>query len=211
MLSSTLQRATAPLPARCLPGHQVVSGGALLRARSANSGLCHDGRLGVAGPPTPRMTRSLRGSSPQAGPPLSRAAAAHRCRPCLRPPGSGVTRPPLQPASPQGHDVTDSAAGHSTQPRQMELVVVPRSDELQAAEDALGLALVALLGGTRAPMSPAMVCRYLYDCFGILAEEVDVRRHDPEDFVVRFHHRTDHDRVLAAPPMGSLLPLIWRP
>lgn len=89
-----------------------------------------------------------------------------------------------------------------------EFVVISRSAELMAAEDALGLALVA---GTRPPVSPVMVSRYLFDRFGIPAEAVDVRRHDPEDFVVRFRHCTDRDRVLAAPPMGALLPLIWRP
>lgn len=56
-----------------------------------------------------------------------------------------------------------------------------------------------------------MMASYLYNRFEIRAEDADARRHDPEDFVVRFRHQADRDRVLAAPPMGALLPLIWRP
>jgi hypothetical protein len=45
-----------------------------------------------------------------------------------------------------------------------------------------------------------MVIRFIYDRFDIRADKVDVRRHDPEDFIVRFRHRTDRDRVLASRP-----------
>lgn len=95
--------------------------------------------------------------------------------------------------------------------RRSELVVVPRSVELQAAEDALGLALVVMVGGARPPVSPAMVSHYLFERFGLLYEDTDIRCHDPEDFVVRFRRDVDRDRVLAAPLMGPLLPLWpWR-
>lgn len=45
-----------------------------------------------------------------------------------------------------------------------------------------------------------MVVRFLFDHFGIEAEDADVRRHDPEDFIVHFRHHADRDRVLATPP-----------
>jgi len=88
-------------------------------------------------------------------------------------------------------------------------VVVPRSSAIQAAEDDLGNALVAMVGGTRPDVSTAMVYTMLFDRFGIAADEVDVRRHAPEDFVVRFHHQADRDRVLGSRPSGHL-PLVWR-
>lgn len=56
-----------------------------------------------------------------------------------------------------------------------------------------------------------MVLSYLLDWFGISADVVDIRWHAPEDFVVRFRHRVDRDRVLAAPLTGLFLPLVWRP
>lgn len=65
-----------------------------------------------------------------------------------------------------------------------------------------------MIGCSRPPVSTAMVSRYLLERFDIAAEEADVRRHEPEDFVVRFRHRVDRDRVLASRPSGLLLPLI---
>ena len=91
------------------------------------------------------------------------------------------------------------------------LLVVPRSAEIQAAEAMLESALVVLVGGTRPFVSPAMVYQYLHTTFDITHNDVDVRRHHPEDFVVRFRSRVDRDRVLSARPRGALLPLIWRP
>lgn len=88
------------------------------------------------------------------------------------------------------------------------LVVVPRTVVL-AHEETLDRALVAMVGGTRPAVSTAMVSAYLFERFGITTLEADVRLHEPEDFVVRFRHRTDRDRVLAAPPGGHLLPLVW--
>lgn len=60
-------------------------------------------------------------------------------------------------------------------------------------------------------MSTAMVSRYLLDRFDLPEDTFVVRRHEPEDFVVRFSRREDRDRILAAPPSGGLLPLIWHP
>lgn len=91
------------------------------------------------------------------------------------------------------------------------IIVVPRTAELQRAEDDLGLAMVVLVGGTRPAVSTAMVSAYLFERFGITSLDADVRRHDPEDFVIRFRHREDRERVLAARPTGAPLPLLWRP
>ena len=91
------------------------------------------------------------------------------------------------------------------------LVVLPRSAEVQGAEDVLELALVALVGGTRPQVTTAMVYSYLFNRFEITSDVVDVRRHYPEDFVVRFLQRADRDRVLGSQPGGYLIPLIWRP
>ena len=43
----------------------------------------------------------------------------------------------------------------------LELVVVPRTPAIQAAEDALSLALLALVVGTRPAVTPAMVLAHL--------------------------------------------------
>lgn len=56
-----------------------------------------------------------------------------------------------------------------------------------------------------------MVSRYLLERFDLTVQDVLVTHHDPEDFVVRFRRRVDRDRVLAAPAMGALLALVWRP
>jgi len=90
-------------------------------------------------------------------------------------------------------------------------VVVPRAAELQATEDELGHALVALVGGTRPPVSPSMVRQFLRDRFGIADGDARVRRHDPEDFVVWFRRLEDRERVLGTPAVGAQFTLIWRP
>jgi hypothetical protein len=86
---------------------------------------------------------------------------------------------------------------------------VPRSAELEAAERDLGLALVALVAGTRPPVSPAMVRDYLATFFGIT--DALVRRHDPEDFVVRFSRPEDVETVLHSRVPGAPFRLIWHP
>ncbi|CAD6229522.1 unnamed protein product [Miscanthus lutarioriparius] len=90
-------------------------------------------------------------------------------------------------------------------------VVIPRSTEIQAAEDALELALVGLVGGTRPVVSTATVYNFLYSEFELTMNDVQLRRHHPEDFIARFRRRADRDRVLASRPGGYLLPLTWRP
>jgi hypothetical protein len=80
------------------------------------------------------------------------------------------------------------------------MVVVQRTPALQAAEDQLSLALLALVLGTRPLVSPAMVLDHLRDHFNIAEDLVSVRRTRPDDFIVRFSRREDLERVLAAPP-----------
>jgi len=92
----------------------------------------------------------------------------------------------------------------------MTLVVVPRTKAIQAAEEALDNALVAMVGGTRPDVNTGILYTSLSNRFGITADEVDVRRHAPEDFVALFHHWADRDRVLESRPSGQV-PLVWRP
>ncbi|KAG0526126.1 hypothetical protein BDA96_06G118600 [Sorghum bicolor] len=93
----------------------------------------------------------------------------------------------------------------------VEVIVVPRSAEIQAAENALSFALVAMLGGTRPPVSPAAVREHLCQRFQFGEADVSVCRHAPEDFLARFARSEDLERVLAAPPL-SFAPFLlsWR-
>ena len=95
--------------------------------------------------------------------------------------------------------------------RLLEMVVVPRSAKLEAVELDLKLALVAVVAGTRPPVSPAMVRAYLTTHLGIGGVSASVRRHDLEDFVVRFSRREDLEVVLRTPVHGAPFSLIWRP
>lgn len=70
------------------------------------------------------------------------------------------------------------------------------------------MALVAMVGGTRPPVTPAMVRTYLQDHFGFTA--VSVRRHAPQDFIVRFDHRDDLELVLGTPASSGPFTLIWQ-
>ena len=98
-------------------------------------------------------------------------------------------RSPLRARVPRGTAPASNAAPQVAAPaaaprRFTVLVVVPRSVELQAAEQALSLALVAVVGGTRPPMSPEMVGQHLFQAFGVPADRVSVHCHTPEDFIV---------------------------
>ncbi|CAD6271194.1 unnamed protein product [Miscanthus lutarioriparius] len=77
-----------------------------------------------------------------------------------------------------------------------------------AAEDELGLALVACVGGTRPSVSPAIVRQFLSDCFRMGIEDAKVLGHDPKDFVVRFRRREDRDRVLHTQAPHVLDPVV---
>lgn len=76
------------------------------------------------------------------------------------------------------------------------LVVIPRTPALQAAEDALSLALVALVLGTRPAVSPAMVRDQLHVHFGIDDDLYTVHRTRPNDFIVHFSRQEDLEVVL---------------
>lgn len=170
----------------------------------------------------PRRGGFRRGRSPSQRGPGRRADARRRIPRCRRagsagkqptppPPPLADSAPPLPPVESPPPRAGGTPGGSSGQHRRFELVVIPRSAELQHAEDALGLALVATVGGTRPPVSPDMVSHFLLERFGIPQLDAVVSRHDPEDFVVRFRRSADRNRVLAAPPGGALLPLLWRP
>jgi hypothetical protein len=89
--------------------------------------------------------------------------------------------------------------------------VVPRTPALQAAEDALSNALLALVLGTRPPVSPAMILHHLQEHYGIAADRVTVRRTRPDDFIVRFNRQEDLELVLANQrPAGAPFTLRWR-
>lgn len=95
--------------------------------------------------------------------------------------------------------------------RFLELVVVPRSPEHEAAEADLRLALVAVVVGTRPLVSPAMVRTFLATHYGLDETSTTVHRHDPEDFIVRFSRREDLELVLGSRVHDALFSLIWRP
>lgn len=78
----------------------------------------------------------------------------------------------------------------------LELVVVPCLAELEAVKLDLKLALVAVIAGTRTPVTLAMVHAYLATHLGIDGASTNMWHHDPEDFVVRFSHREDLELVL---------------
>lgn len=82
---------------------------------------------------------------------------------------------------------------------------------LQAAEDALSLALLALVLGTRSAVTPAAMLHYLHDFYGIPEERVSVRQARPNDFIMRFGRQEDLDLVLNSEcPTGAPFVLWWR-
>lgn len=90
--------------------------------------------------------------------------------------------PQPPPAVEQGHGAPS--------PQRTPLVVVPRTQEVDDAEEGLQRALVAMIGGTRPPVSVDMVYTNLWSRFEIGRDDVEVRLHDPEDFIVRFRRKT---------------------
>ena len=78
-------------------------------------------------------------------------------------------------------------------------------------EDALSLALLALVVGTRPVISPAMMLAYLRDHFDITDDWVSVWWTRPDDFIVHFSNQEDLDLVLRTPsPPGAPFVLRWR-
>lgn len=118
-------------------------------------------------------------------------------------------RPPRSPVR-QGQSPPASPRLRAQRPL-LELVVVPRTPAIQVAEDALSLALLALVVGTRPAVTPAMVLAHLVGRYGVMEDHVTVRRSRPDDFLVRFRRREDLELVLSSPaPPGAPFVLRWR-
>jgi hypothetical protein len=83
----------------------------------------------------------------------------------------------------------------------VELCVIPRSAQIDTAERALHLALVAVIGGTRLLVTIAGVKRWIQEQYAIPADTITVRRFHPEDFLVTFSFYDDLLRVLHDPPL----------
>lgn len=130
----------------------------------------------------------------------------------------GASRPP--PAHEPPRQIPTSLLRRAQEPpasprtrartRLLELVVVRRTPALQAAEDALSLALLTLVVGTRPAVSPAMVRDHLAGFFGITEDRVSVRRTRPDDFIVRFERREDLELVLSTPHPAGAPPFVLR-
>jgi len=73
------------------------------------------------------------------------------------------------------------------------------------------LALTATVGGLRPPVSVADVQDYLRRRFELGDDEFDVGHHYTQDFIVRFRHGADRERVLQSRLSGVWLPLVWHP
>lgn len=130
------------------------------------------------------------GAGPSAPPPPQRGIPRSLLRRPLEPPVSPGTR--------------------ATNPL-LELVVMPRTAEIQAAEEALSLALLAMVLGTRPPVSPAMLQQHLLEHYNVPGDLVSVRRTRPDDFIVRFSRRDDLERVLGSPPpQDAPFAIRWR-
>lgn len=81
----------------------------------------------------------------------------------------------------------------------VQLVVVPRTQAIQAAEDALSCALLALVLRTHPTVTPAMMLQHLQEHYSASRDRVTVRRTRPDDFIVRFTDMADLERVLSVP------------
>jgi hypothetical protein len=91
----------------------------------------------------------------------------------------------------------------------MEMIVVPRSTELEEAEAGLRLALVAVVADTRLTVSTAMISMYLNTFFGFDRTAFSVQRHAAEDFIVRFARQQDLQVVLQTVVPDPPIRLIW--
>ena len=103
--------------------------------------------------------------------------------------------PPRRTSPPPGHPSTRCVS---------EIVVIPRSLALNAAEEALSsLTLVAMVGGTCPPVSSAAVRTQLESFYNISVDAFTVSRYSPEDFLVCFYNRDDLEEVVqASVPLG---------
>lgn len=90
--------------------------------------------------------------------------------------------------------------------------MIPRTAETNAVEEALSsLALVAMVGGCRPPVTPADVCNFLESFYHVPAEAFTVCRYASEDFLVHFNATADLENVLhASVPLGTPFYLVWK-
>ncbi|CAL4898611.1 unnamed protein product [Urochloa decumbens] len=120
------------------------------------------------------------------------------------PAGAGRGSRPSSPPSP------DAPGARHRRP-EVEICVIPWSPVIEANEQALGSALVAMVAGTRPEVSSAQVELYLLDHFHLGSEDAEVRRYSPDDFLIVFRRRIDADRVLHAEhPANAAFTLTFR-
>jgi hypothetical protein len=77
----------------------------------------------------------------------------------------------------------------------VELCVIPRSEEIAAAEQVLDLTPAAVVGGNRPSVAVAELRRWLNVHFAVLESSVTIRRYYPEDFIISFMFYNDFIRV----------------
>lgn len=159
---------------------------------------------------SPRTTKARRAESST---PLQAASPAPS--PSPSPSRHSPSPPPrrdLSPQLPSPSPPPPPPPGHVSLRPRSEIIIFPQSAELDAAEEALSsLALVALVGGNRPPVSPAQVREHLQSFFRLPPEAFTVSRYAPEDFLVRFYSRNDLEGVLNGPvPIGTPFYPLWR-
>lgn len=81
--------------------------------------------------------------------------------------------------------------------------VLPRTSEMDAAEEALSRALLAVIVGVRRAVTTEEVAMALEDVYGLTPGTFSVHCHRPEDFLLFFAERADRDRVLGDGVLAS--------
>ncbi|CAL5033832.1 unnamed protein product [Urochloa decumbens] len=142
-----------------------------------------------------------------AGPPVNgRSSTSSPGRSSRSSPSGGPPQPPEAEPRPE----PDVPGAPHRRPR-VEFCIIPWSASIEANEQALGSALVAMVAGTRPVVSPAQVELFMSEHFELGRDDVEVRLYRPDDFLLVFRRRTDADRVLHAdPPASSAFRLTFR-
>jgi hypothetical protein len=82
---------------------------------------------------------------------------------------------------------------------------------VDAGDERIANALVAVVGGTRPAVSPAQVLHYLTSFYQVAEHQVVVCRSAPDDFILLFLDRVVADKVLLSDlPMGSPFVLLFQ-
>ncbi|CAN6233316.1 unnamed protein product [Urochloa humidicola] len=102
--------------------------------------------------------------------------------------------------------------GHPSCRPSKEIVVVPRTQEIDEAETRLATrALVLMIGGARQTVSVTQVGRVMEEYYTLLPEDFFIFRHDPEDYLVEFASADTAHRVLHTHlPAEAPLQLVWK-